>query len=377
VSGISYPVVFTGTEWVVGGYSSPGAPGSSLPGFNETGIVNCFLIGTLIETERGSIPIEELTVGDSVTTLTGGFVPIKWIGKQKRFGYFVPKRKSPVLIRAAALGEGLPKRDLWVSPGHSMKIGEYFVDARLLVNGVTIIQEQWSKEIEYYHIDLGEHHCILAEGAWSESYAECGNRGSFYNVDDFISIYPEQKAVDWTDKCLPHISTRQDFRLQAIFSSLLSNIPTDCVVTEPDLHLLADGLRIDPYEFIPQSYMFRVPAGTRVLRLKSRSSSPCQLGLSSDERQLGFCVTGLTAHSVDASFKITIGSNNPKLVEGFHQVEVNARRWTQGDALLPSVLLCDGTDELILTIKGNPLPRYHLREADFCEAKTITNIQTA
>lgn len=39
----------------------------------------CFTLGTLIDTDRGPVPIEELSVGDRVATLDHGFQPIRWV----------------------------------------------------------------------------------------------------------------------------------------------------------------------------------------------------------------------------------------------------------------------------------------------------------
>ena len=85
--------------------------------------------------------------------------------KQKLVGYFLTKDQSPVCLHAGALGEGIPMRDLYVSACHSVKVDEYLVDARLLVNGVTITQQTRTGLIESPHIGLGTHHCIVAEGA--------------------------------------------------------------------------------------------------------------------------------------------------------------------------------------------------------------------
>ena len=129
-------------------------------------------------------------------------------------------------------------------------------------------------------------------------------------------------------------------------------------VTDPDLHLLADGRRVDPQPLGTQTYTFKVPAGTQILRIKSRASRPSELGLSSDSRQLGFCVLSLSSEPEDRTLKLVIAPHHSKLNNGFHRAEGTVRRWTNGDALLPSELCGDGTQDMIVTISGTPLASY-------------------
>src|SRR5690606_28950852 len=46
--------------------------------------VACFTLGTLIETNEGNKPIEELVRGDLIATLDDGYQPIRWIGHTAR-----------------------------------------------------------------------------------------------------------------------------------------------------------------------------------------------------------------------------------------------------------------------------------------------------
>jgi hypothetical protein len=354
-------------------YVSPYNYGYSFSTATSTfGIVSfaltCYLPGTLILTTRGEVAVEDLKIGDLLPTLSGENVPIKWVGIQQFIGQFATQDASPVRFHVGALGGGLPKRDLYVSAGHSMKIGDHLVDARLLVNGVTITQCQRFERLDYYHIDLGEHHCILAEGAWSESYLECNaNRESFVNADEFYDTHRYHLTNSLVEKCLPHVADYQHPRHPSLFKTLLAHIPADRITTDPDLHLLADGKRLDAYEFVPQAFMFRVPAGTQVLRLMSRTSRPCELGLPADDRQLGFCIQSLSSQSEDGTVKITIEPHHAQLLEGFHRAEGAQHRWTRGDASLPNMLLGSGAEDMTLTIKGRALPRYHLSDVEVCD----------
>lgn len=148
-------------------------------------VIPCFAEGTLIATARGEVPVEDLRVGDLVVTPHGNAAlqPVVWIGHSKAN---VAKQRdravvAPILIKAGALADGVPHRDLRVSPEHAMFLDGRLVPARLLVNGSTIVQELWCPEVTYWHVELPAHGLLVAEGAVSESYFDDGNRKHFDN----------------------------------------------------------------------------------------------------------------------------------------------------------------------------------------------------
>lgn len=163
----------------------------------EGGNALCYLRGTHVLTLKGEVKVEALSIGDEVVTRFGGTRRIKWLGRQNYAWRFVAKDpgRLPVKIAVGALGAGLPGRDLFVSPGHSILLGDTLVLARQLVNGVTITQGEAPAQIDYYNIDLDEHDCVLAEGCWAESYADApGLRAQFHNFDEYLRHYPDYVA---------------------------------------------------------------------------------------------------------------------------------------------------------------------------------------
>ena len=124
-----------------------------------TDLIACFRRGTLIRTEEGDVPVEALAIGDRVVTASGAARPIKWIGRRSYDPPFFAGNDKvlPIRIEKGALGDGMPGRDLYVSPEHAMVVDGRFLPARTLVNGVTIRQVECTERLEYFHLELESH----------------------------------------------------------------------------------------------------------------------------------------------------------------------------------------------------------------------------
>jgi hypothetical protein len=86
----------------------------------------------------------------------------------------------PVMIRRGALGNGLPERDMMVSPNHRVLVAndrtalyfdehEVLVSAKHLVGGKGIFSVE-SIGTTYLHFMFDQHEVVLTDGAWTESF---------------------------------------------------------------------------------------------------------------------------------------------------------------------------------------------------------------
>lgn len=163
----------------------------------------CFVKGTLIDTVRGPVPIEALTIGDKVMGSTG-LRTVKWIGWRHYHAVALQTRAqrvacTPVRILAHALGDNQPSQDLRVSPWHHLYIDGVLVRANDLLNGKSIVQEIQVEEFSYYHVELDQFDVIRAHGVYSESWADGGNRDFFQNVD-VTTLRPEDQKRRMADR---------------------------------------------------------------------------------------------------------------------------------------------------------------------------------
>ena len=158
----------------------------------DPGSTACYCEGTLILTERGDVPVEQLAIGDGVVTISGEGRSIRWIGWRGYGGRFLAGRRDmlPVCFKAGSLGLGIPRRDLWVSPRHAMYLDGYLIPAEHLVNGRSVVQADQVVTLVYYHVELDSHDVLLAEGAPAESFLDDGSRGMFHNAFEYGRLYP-------------------------------------------------------------------------------------------------------------------------------------------------------------------------------------------
>ena len=151
---------------------------SKAPKFNWTGGENCqtkcalcFLRGTRLLTPDGEVAIEALKIGDVVTTHGGETRAVRWVGRieiSRAEGW--DRDVLPVRISKDALGRGVPQRDLYVSRAHMLYLNGVLVPVADLINGATIaIVSPDVETLQYFHIELGSHDVVVAEGAPCES----------------------------------------------------------------------------------------------------------------------------------------------------------------------------------------------------------------
>ncbi len=179
----------------------------------------CYCAGTLILTDRGEVAVEDLAIGDRVVTASGQMRPIHWIGWRSYAGRFLAGRRHllPVRIRAGALGGGLPRRDLLISPRHAMFLDGLLVPACELINGITIVQDTQCRSVQYFHVELDTHDVILAEGAPSETFLDDDSRGLFHNAGDYAARYAGARERGWF--CAPVVES--GYELEAIRQRLM------------------------------------------------------------------------------------------------------------------------------------------------------------
>ena len=174
---------------------------------NVSVLIECFLTGTRILTDQGEITVENLNIGDCIQTADGKLETIKWIGRQtiKPNQVKNPLRGYPVLIKAGALGNNLPHRDLYVSPDHSMFVEGLLINAGALVNDISILKTEPTNTFTYYHIELENHTLLLAEGTAAESYLPQKEND---NATEYEELYPNGSNLMLWPMDYPRISSR-------------------------------------------------------------------------------------------------------------------------------------------------------------------------
>jgi Hint domain len=96
----------------------------------------------------------------------------------------------PVPVRAGAFQDGIPHRDLWLSPDHAVYVGDVLIPIKHLINGTSIRQVPMD-DVTYHHVVLDQHDMLLAEGLPCESYLDTCDRSNFDNGGKVTRLFPD------------------------------------------------------------------------------------------------------------------------------------------------------------------------------------------
>jgi hypothetical protein len=215
-------------------------------------------------------------------------------------------------------------------------LDDVLIPVEFLVNHRSILWDDRAQEVALYHVELASHDVLVANGAPAESYRDDGNRWLFRNANSGWGLPPRAA-------CAPVLTGGSV--VDAAWRRLLDRTgprPGLLTTDDPDLHLLADGARVDSKTRTDGVHVFRLPKRPNSIRIVSRAGVPDELGIARDPRSLGVALRravvwqGARMHLIEAS--------DSSLTQGFHLFEqVNGFRWTDGDAPLPATLF-DGVN---------------------------------
>ena len=145
--------------------------------FSDNTGVTCFVAGTLINTPKGTVPIEALRPGDTVTLADGRSDTVLWCASSHvpERAQAKDKRQRPVIIPK---GLFCAERDIAVSQQHG--IAGHTVHASLtgFLVPAGILQRHWpdvrrgpvQPNLVYVHVLLRTHGLLCTHGLVSESF---------------------------------------------------------------------------------------------------------------------------------------------------------------------------------------------------------------
>ncbi|MEL6314733.1 MAG: Hint domain-containing protein [Pseudomonadota bacterium] len=169
----------------------------------------CFATGTLITTPNGLRDVADLCVGDLVTTLDHGVVPIKWIGR-RAIDLTRPDTPKPVIVKAGTFGLDMPSQDTILSPDHRIFLrdleceilfgeAEVLAPAKGLVGLQRIREMKGKKSVEYVTFLTEHHQVILANGMPAETLypgPEALERIGFFGRAQIMRAVPRLRHGD-------------------------------------------------------------------------------------------------------------------------------------------------------------------------------------
>lgn len=173
----------------------------------------CIARGTLITTDHGDVPVENLKSGCKVLTKDNGFQELiltlsRVISKNALRNN---EKLYPIRITAGALGSGLPKRDLVVSRQHRMAVRSNIVrrmfgSETALIAAIRLADlpgiyiDDAIEFVEYFHLVFKRHEVIFAEDTPTESFFlnfENQKTLSKAQREELASIFPEVREAGY------------------------------------------------------------------------------------------------------------------------------------------------------------------------------------
>lgn len=293
----------------------------------------CFPAGTMIAVAGGECPVERLAPGQMLEGATGP-VALRTITPHE-----APPPGAAIRLAAGALGPGLPRRPLLLSPEQLVLVRDralpdgVLVPAGALANGRTIERATRPDGVVWYALGCAAHALPLAEGLGCGTRRNPGESLAVRLLPPGPGVFALLRRLDRT----PPQTAPEPAPEPAPMP-----MPTPRPV-QPRLLLLADDQPIVAEPPADPLWRFTIPPGAVLLRLVSPPGRPDG---GADPRRFGVAITALSLDGVPLALA------GPAFGAGFHALEgapPRQWRWTDGRATL-ALPPCPTARRLAVTI---------------------------
>ncbi|GAN55662.1 Hint domain-containing protein [Tanticharoenia sakaeratensis] len=277
-----------------------------------------FVQGLRIATLAGSEAVEGLSPGATVLTPRGPRIVARV--EHRQVDAASHRRRDvlyPVRVKAGALADGVPSRDLLLLQDQCLVLDGALVPARMLVNGVSVVIER----------EMRSYLCLRIE--WQKSGWAAASAGE----SPLVTASPMAVSAVY-----------QEVARRAGVAAASAGLASDA-----GLRVVTDtGEVIAPLTVRGGVARFILPGDVQSVRLRSGTSCPADRGgaFIDDRRTLGVLVGAISLHSDVQQVEISTHLHDADL-DGWSMVESAPMRWTTGDAFVPLGMSLSGSVRML------------------------------
>lgn len=291
------------------------------------------LCGTQLQGPAGCVGVEDLSAGHKILGYTDGQERAYGIVQvQVAHGITLPgfpddEAGYPVRILKDAIADGVPARDVVLTPDHCLFFEDKFIPVSLLINRLSIFYDRSYSSYKAYAVQTEPHAVLIAESLLvASALPPCPHNRHWHTRTD-MPVVTDREVVELLY-----------YRLKARAESL----GLESLFHHPDLTKDHDLKLITPKgQFISKVMekdnvlTFMLPSDVHEVHLSSRASRPVDVigPFTQDKRYLGVHIGDVILLDVRKHKKITAHLDNE--LTGWHPSESDEGRWTDGHAHLP------------------------------------------
>lgn len=305
-----------------------------LKSFSYNNIIHsrsCFLSDSMIRTPQGDVAVQDIRVGDHIITLdweSNANIVLPVISTGKKHIHVCPdlsddKAGWPVRVMKNAISDGVPYKDMLITPGHCLFFYNCFVPVRMLVNGVSIFYDKSFHAYDYYYLETNPHSVITSDGMLTESFLNTENYFSTKKGESVVPLHYTARSREHdaaAPLCVMHSFVQPLLQYFKSRENIITDeyyIPQKPELTyDPALFLKTEeGTVIRSIRCQNQTYSFMLPPNTSAVRIISRANRPCDVigPFINDHRLMGVAVGEISLVSAKKNLSISSHLNSTKL----------------------------------------------------------------